>query len=120
MTLNLDPGIKAYIERAIELYDDEAEHGSIADQRKAYLDLCRAFVAPYPTGVRASDQVIDADGRRIPVRIYRPSVDAALPCVLFFHGGGCIGGARSRWPVRRGTGSDLSGLRPRFRLAVLP
>ena len=92
MGLNLDPGIKAYIDQATALYDDEAAHGSLAAQRQAYLDLCRAFAKPHPTGVSASDRLIDADGRDIPVRVYRPASNTVLPCVLFFHRGGWVVG----------------------------
>ena len=62
MGLNLDPGIKAYIDLANELYDDEADHGSIEDQRQAYLDLCGAFARPHPPGVKAMDRTIKANG----------------------------------------------------------
>lgn len=92
MGLNLDPGIKAYIDQATALYDDAAAHDSIAAQRQAYLALSRAFATPHPTGVGADDQVIDADGRHVPIRVYRPATKAALPCVLFFHGGGRVVG----------------------------
>ncbi len=90
VALNLDPGIKAYIELADQLYDDEAEHGSLEDQRQAYLDLCGAFARPYPEGVRAMDRTIRADGIDIPLRVYRPAGSGALPAILFFHGGGWV------------------------------
>ena len=90
MALNLDPGIKAYIQLADQLYDDEAEHGSIDDQRQAYLDLCSAFARPHPEGVKAMDRTIKAEGIDIPVRVYRPAAGGALPAVLFFHGGGWV------------------------------
>ena len=90
MALNLDPGIKAYIQLADQLYDDEAEHGSIDDQRQAYLDLCSAFARPHPEGVKAMDRTIKTEGVDIPVRVYRPAAGGALPAVLFFHGGGWV------------------------------
>jgi acetyl esterase/lipase len=87
---NLDPGIKAYIDLANELYDDEADHGSIEDQRQAYLDLCGAFARPHPPGVKAMDRTIKANGVDIPLRIYRPAASGVLPAALFFHGGGWV------------------------------
>src|SRR5262249_51248978 len=90
MGINLDPGIKAYIDLATELYDDEADHGSIEDQRLAYLDLCSAFARPHPTGVKAMDRTIKAGGIDIPLRVYRPAASGVLPAVLFFHGGGWV------------------------------
>jgi acetyl esterase len=87
---NLDPGIKAYIDLATELYDDEAAHGSIEDQRQAYLDLCGAFARPHPPGVKAIDRTIKANGIDIPLRVYRPAANGVLPAVMFFHGGGWV------------------------------
>jgi acetyl esterase len=90
MPLDLDPGIEAYIEQANALYDDEAEHGSVEQQRKAYLDLCRAFATPHPPNVSTTDRVVRAGDLSIPVRVYRPAADGPLPCVVFFHGGGWV------------------------------
>jgi acetyl esterase len=36
------------------------------------------------------DSLIDLPGRRVPVRIYRPSADDSLPVLVFFHGGGWV------------------------------
>ncbi len=36
------------------------------------------------------DAVIDLPGRRLPIRIYRPSSDDGLPVLVFFHGGGWV------------------------------
>ena len=90
MALNLDPGIRAYIDLATQLYDDEADHGSVEDQRQAYLDLCGAFARPHPPGVKALDRTIKASGVSIPLRVYRPAGGGILPAILFFHGGGWV------------------------------
>ena len=54
---NLDPGIKAYIKLAAELYDDELDQDSIEDQRQAYLDLCEAFARPHPPVFRPAGRM---------------------------------------------------------------
>jgi acetyl esterase len=36
------------------------------------------------------DARIDLPGRRVPVRVYRPTADASLPVLVFFHGGGWV------------------------------
>lgn len=36
---------------------------------------------------------IEGEGGEIPIRIYRPAVTGLLPAVVFFHGGGFIGGS---------------------------
>lgn len=90
MQPNLDPGIKAFIDLTNELYGDEAEHAAVDDQRQAYLELCRAFARPHPTGVSAVDRTLRNEGIDIPVRVYRPDISGALPAVLYFHGGGWV------------------------------
>ena len=94
---NLDPGIKAYIDLANELYDDEADHGSIEDQRQAYLDLCGAFARPHPPGVKAMDRTIKANGIDIPMRVYRPAASGVLPAVAVLPRRR-LGARRSRQP----------------------
>lgn len=88
--MNLCPGIKAYIAKADELYDDEAEHADVATQRRAYTDLCRAFARPYPAGVTASERSFSADGVTVPLRLYRPAGQGRRPAILFLHGGGFV------------------------------
>ncbi|MFA8434539.1 MAG: alpha/beta hydrolase [Marinifilaceae bacterium] len=42
-----------------------------------------------------ADFEIDLEERNLPVRLYRPSGEKNLPIVLFFHGGGWVGGNRT-------------------------
>src|SRR5262249_61514736 len=109
VALNLDPGIKAYIELADQLYDDEAEHGSLEDQRQAYLDLCGAFARPHPEGVKAMGRTFRADRIDIPVRVYRPAGGGAPPPIpLFPRGGRGLGGVRNPpQPTSRHLRKDL-------------
>jgi acetyl esterase len=88
--MNLCPGIKAYIDKANEIYDDEADHAGVEAQRRAYNDLCRAFARPYPSGVTAEDSGIAAGGVTIPLRIYRPGSRGPAPGIVYFHGGGWV------------------------------
>ncbi len=90
MRPNLDPGIKAYIDLATELYGEETDHGSIEDQRQAYLELCNAFARPHPDGVKTMERSIKAAGVDIPLRVYRPTASGVLPAILFLHGGGWV------------------------------
>jgi len=88
--MNLCPGIKAYIDKANELYDDEADHAGVDVQRRAYNDLCRAFAHPYPPGVTTREVSFSANGVAIPLRVYRPAAQGRPPAILFFHGGGFV------------------------------
>ena len=63
----------------------------LAAARNAYLQLVP--LAGEPESVHfVQDHLIEAPGRRIPIRIYNPSGNANLPAVIFFHGGWFIGG----------------------------
>jgi acetyl esterase len=87
---NLDPGLRAYLDLAAQLFGEETDNGSIEDQRQAYLELCNAFARPHPEGVKALDRSIRAGGVDIPLRVYRPAASGVLPAILFLHGGGWV------------------------------
>src|ERR1700730_2263459 len=67
-----------------------------AEARAERAEMVAQFVPmPEYAGVRVEDRAIvvaaGAGGREIGVRVYRPPVgDAALPMVVFFHGGGFV------------------------------
>ncbi|MGH6962254.1 MAG: alpha/beta hydrolase, partial [Dongiaceae bacterium] len=89
-TMDLDPGIRTYIDEANAVYGDDGEHAPVEAQRAAYTALCRHFARPYPASVSASDRLLEIRQQKIPVRIYRPAGDLPLPGVVFFHGGGWV------------------------------
>jgi len=65
--------------------------GGVEAARQRFRDLPRRPVHP---DVRTEDRAIDGPAGPIPIRIYRPPTDteAALPVVVFLHGGGwCVG-----------------------------
>ena len=61
---------------------------TIADQRRIYDAMCRAFHRGYPPGVSAVDRPIAG----VPCRIFA----GALPAVLYLHGGGFVAGGLDR------------------------
>jgi acetyl esterase len=92
MNPNLDPGIKAYIEQVMAGYDPAVENGPVSLQRQAYRNMGKAFATPHPPGVTARDLAVEIEGRRIPMRLYRPASAGPLPAIMFFHGGGWVVG----------------------------
>jgi acetyl esterase/lipase len=60
--------------------------------RRAAIELA-GFAAPPPVAERQAD-ALAIDGRLLPVRIYSPpaSLDAQLPGLIYFHGGGWVSG----------------------------
>jgi acetyl esterase len=53
--------------------------------------MARFVPMPEYAGVHVEERMIDAEGRKIPVRIYTPpSGDGPFPVVVYFHGGGWV------------------------------
>lgn len=71
-------------------YPDDAVAHSVADQRRAYDAMCRAFRQDYPAGIATQDRF--ADG--VPVRVY--TAGQPTRSVMYCHGGGfVVGGLQS-------------------------
>lgn len=83
MTAALDPVLQKVLEAVpFQLTTDGGPEGA----RQRFRDLPRKELHPEVT---AHDRVIESPAGSIPVRVYRPPVDAsALPVVVFVHGGG--------------------------------
>lgn len=78
----------AFIARTAESYPDDTASLTIADQRRIYDTMCRAFHRGYPPGVTADDILIAG----VPCRDY----PGASPVVIYLHGGGFVlGGLHS-------------------------
>jgi acetyl esterase len=61
--------------------------------RRHRAEMIAQFVPmPEYSGVGVDSQAIVADGREIPVRVYRSGDDGPSPVIVFFHGGGWVVG----------------------------
>ena len=67
-------------------YPGDAVTHSVADQRRAYDAMCRAFHHDHPAGVVAQD----TSGDGVPVRVYTAGQPSRS--VVYFHGGGFVVG----------------------------
>ncbi|MGN6145915.1 MAG: alpha/beta hydrolase [Mesorhizobium sp.] len=91
----IDAETWAFIDHTNSYYPPDTIDYTIDQQRAVYDRMCREFFASYPDGVKAETTAIEADGRAIPIRIYRMSENPAA-VVLYFHGGGfVVGGLES-------------------------
>jgi acetyl esterase len=60
--------------------------------RKAVNEVCVAARGTKDPVEKVEDLTVPAEGRRIPVRLYRPKGDGPFPLLLFMHGGGFVAG----------------------------
>jgi len=60
--------------------------------RKQINDACAATKGARDEVGRVEDLAISVEGRRIPVRVYRPKGDGPFPLLVFIHGGGWVAG----------------------------
>lgn len=85
----LAPGIADYLARGNSVF----AHGgdmTLAEQRALFGKMCRMFAAPHPPGLAVRDEAVPADGRTVPIRVYRPQGEGVQPALLYFHGGGWV------------------------------
>jgi acetyl esterase len=60
--------------------------------RKGINDACMATAGTRDAVGNVEDLAVPAEGRRIPVRLYRPKGDGPFPLLVFLHGGGWVAG----------------------------
>jgi acetyl esterase len=89
MTSDLDPGMKAFIDALAERTPPHSHLWPLAEQRKAWDELCRSFRAARPPGIEATDLV--ANG--VPCRVFRPKHAKTVAGVIYGHGGGWVLGS---------------------------
>ncbi|NEX47690.1 alpha/beta hydrolase [Rhodobacter sp. ETT8] len=84
----IDAPTWAFIRATEAAYAAQSPGPDIADQRRAYDAMCRAFHAGRPPGLHVTDEAVAG----VPCRRYA----GAGPAVLYFHGGGfVVGGLHS-------------------------
>jgi acetyl esterase/lipase len=94
----LDPEIAAFVARTEEYYPASANTAPVAENRAAYDRMCAAFCAPYPPGVAAAEEWLEAGPRRrrLAIRRYRCAAPRSDAVLLYLHGGGFVlGGLHS-------------------------
>jgi acetyl esterase len=90
--MDLDPGMARYIAESEAAFAGQTGKEPWPERRAALTAFSRRYNPPYPAGLRVSDDTVPAQGRRIPIRVYRPAGDGARPGIVFCHGGGWVQG----------------------------
>lgn len=92
--MSLDPQIEILLKQLAAEDGPAPESRTVAENRAAGRAFATLAGAPEPVA-DVRDTTAAADGRDIPVRIYRPVTEpdaGPLPVTLFFHGGGWVFG----------------------------
>ena len=65
-------------------------HEQTPTEARAGFALLAEVAGPPEVAVPTEDRTVRGPGGGIPVRVYRPAADGALPVVVYFHGGGWV------------------------------
>ncbi|MGH7001672.1 MAG: alpha/beta hydrolase [Stellaceae bacterium] len=93
-TACLDPQAKAFLDLVAQAKRIPYSEITPAQARAQFLELCRRMGKKVEWDVEASDRTIPGPAGPLRTRLFRPRAAgaAALPALLYFHGGGwCIG-----------------------------
>ena len=90
MTMKLDAQARALLERAAQGKYPPVHSVPPAEARRMYREMCRALQPPAPEVAAVSRLSMTGPGGPLALRLYRPrgELNACLPVVVFFHGGG--------------------------------
>ncbi len=79
--------------QTMEVLLAEGFRPSPENARKGLADLTRKLVTEAPPVAQVQDDTIDTAHGPIPVRLYHPSPEMALPVLIYYHGGGHMAGS---------------------------
>lgn len=90
----LEHGIQAYVDEVNSTLSRMAAPDSAAGHREFRESLMEFFPTRFPAGMTIRNRFIEAPGRQIGIRIYRPAGwQEGGGAALFFHGGGFVSGS---------------------------
>lgn len=90
---NFEAGVAEWIRRVNRALEALPAPQTPEERREYRERMSAAFHVPVPDGYSVTNRFIDAPGRQIPIRIYRPQGQPHGPAVLFLHGGGFVSGS---------------------------
>ena len=61
--------------------------------REGLANLTKTYVSTIPDVALIQDDIIPSEGYQVPVRIYNPAPEEALPVLIYYHGGGHMAGS---------------------------
>jgi len=87
----VDPQAQAILD-AMAALPQRAMSEETPEQFREVLIGLASIKGPVTNAARTEDREIPGPGGEIPIRIYRPENHGALPVIVYFHGGGFVGG----------------------------
>ena len=82
----LEPEIETFIAESEAFLPPGYVTAPLAEQRRLYDDLCRAYDFGRPAGVTVEDRRVPGPGGEVPVRICRPAGGGLRAGLVFMHG----------------------------------
>ena len=90
-TMAVDPQAQAILD-AMAALPQRAMSEETPEQFREVLIGLASIKGPVTNAARTEDREIPGPGGEIPIRIYRPESRELLPVIVYFHGGGFVGG----------------------------
>ncbi|MFB7514499.1 alpha/beta hydrolase [Streptomyces sp. NPDC056144] len=87
------PGIEEFVSRSNAAMPPDFYLKPVEEQRALYLGLGEEFPYEVPEGVDISDDAVEHEGLRVPVRVYRPAERKGRGVLLYIRGGGFVVGS---------------------------
>jgi acetyl esterase/lipase len=103
-------GLAEFIERSNRVLPPDFWRAPVGVQRKLYEGLVEEFHFDRPPGVSVQDDHVDADRRRIGLRVYRPAARRGRGALLYMHGGGFVLGSLETHDTLVAELADKTGL----------
>jgi acetyl esterase len=116
----IDDGMLVFYKKLSGASPPEAVNWPLAQQRKCWDEVCQAFAAPHPAGLRTDDISLPREGGSVGVRLYRPAGEKLRPGVLYMHGGGWVLGSietHDDMCAEMAQGADVAVVAVDYRLA---
>lgn len=87
------PGIEEFVSRTNKAMPPDFYLKPLAEQRELYLGLSKEFPYEIPQGVTITDETVEHNGHRVPIRVYRPEDRKGRGVLLYIRGGGFVVGS---------------------------
>ncbi|MBH8560707.1 alpha/beta hydrolase [Nostoc sp. CENA67] len=86
-------GINEFVDRCNKVMPPDFYTLPIDQQRDMYFGLTKEFPYQMPSGVLVTDDTVSYEGRKLPIRVYRPKQRKGQGLLIYIRGGGFVVGS---------------------------